>query len=95
MKSGLDKGITVMSLKSKKSLISGPITLFVILTSLFFLNLSTGLAQEAKAPDFQAVDLDGKNISLSDYQGEVVLLHITNIEDPLCRFYIYCKVCCT
>ena len=37
------------------------------------------------APDFQAVDLDGKNISLSDYRGEVVLLHITNIENPLCR----------
>ena len=74
-----------MSLKSKNSLISGPITLFVILTSLFFLNLSTGLAQEAKAPDFQAVDLDGKNVSLSDFRGEVVFLHITNIEDPLCR----------
>jgi len=37
------------------------------------------------APDFQAVDLDGKNVSLSDYRGEVVLLHITNIENPLCR----------
>ncbi|MDD1723318.1 MAG: redoxin domain-containing protein [Methanothrix sp.] len=37
------------------------------------------------APDFHAVDLDGKNISLSDYRGEVVLLHITNIENPLCR----------
>ena len=85
MKSGLDKGITVMSLKSKKSLISGQITLFVILTSLFFLNLSTGLAQDPRAPDFRAVDLDGKNVSLSDYRGEVVLLHITNIEDPLCR----------
>ena len=27
----------------------------------------------------------GKNVSLSDYRGEVVLLHITNIENPLCR----------
>jgi cytochrome c-type biogenesis protein len=85
VKSGLDKGITVMSFKASKSLITGPITLFVILTSLFFLSLSTGLAQEAKAPDFRAMDLDGKNVSLSDYRGEVVLLHITNIEDPLCR----------
>ncbi len=73
-----------MSFKIKRSLILGPITLFVILCSLF-LSLSTGLAQEAKAPDFQAVDLDGKNVSLSDYRGEVVLLHITNIENPLCR----------
>ena len=31
------------------------------------------------------MDLDGKNISLGDYRGEVVLLHITNIENPLCR----------
>ncbi|NMB85778.1 MAG: cytochrome c biogenesis protein [Methanothrix sp.] len=37
------------------------------------------------APDFQAVDLDGKDISLSDLRGDVVLLHITNIENPLCR----------
>jgi len=31
------------------------------------------------------VDLDGKDISLSDLRGDVVLLHITNIENPLCR----------
>jgi cytochrome c-type biogenesis protein len=89
VKSGLDKGITVMSLKSKKSLITGSNTFFVIsviiFSSIFFLNLSTALSQEARAPDFQSVDLDGKNVSLSDYRGEVVLLHITNIEDPLCR----------
>jgi len=74
-----------MSFKDKKSLISRSITLFVILSSFFFLNLSTGLSQDAKAPDFQAVDLDGKNISLGDFKGEAVLLHITNIENPLCR----------
>ncbi len=85
MKADLDKGIIVMSSKSKRSLISGSITFFVILSSILFLNLSTGFSQDAKAPDFQAVDLDGKNISLSEYRGEVVLLHITNIENPLCR----------
>ena len=74
-----------MSLKDKRSLISGSITLFVILSSFFFLNLSTGHSQEAEAPVFQAVDLDGKNISLGNFEGEVVLLHITNIENPLCR----------
>ena len=85
MKADLDKGITVMSLKSKRSLIAGPITIFVILSSLLFLGSSTGLSQEVTAPDFRAADLDGKNVSLSDYRGEVVLLHITNIENPLCR----------
>ncbi|MDD4579048.1 MAG: redoxin domain-containing protein, partial [Methanothrix sp.] len=74
-----------MSIKCKESLISGLLTLFVILSSLLFVCSSTGLSQEAKAPDFQAVDLDGKNISLGDFRGEVVLLHITNIENPLCR----------
>jgi cytochrome c-type biogenesis protein len=83
--SDLDNGIIIMSLKGKRSLIPGSVTLFVFLSSLFFLNLSTGLSEEATASGFQAVDLDGKNISLSDYRGEVVLLHITNIENPLCR----------
>ena len=73
-----------MSIKCKKSLISGSFTLFLILSSIF-LCTSVALSQEAKAPDFQALDLDGKNISFSDYRGEVVLLHITNIENPLCR----------
>jgi cytochrome c-type biogenesis protein len=71
--------------KNKQSLISGSITLFVISSFLLFLGSSTGLSQEVTAPDFRAADLDGKNVSLSDYRGEVVLLHITNIENPLCR----------
>jgi len=74
-------------MKCKKSLTSRPIIFFVILGSLLLCS-STGLSQEAAeatAPDFQAVDLDGNNISLGDYRGEAVLLHITNIESPLCR----------
>ena len=74
-----------MSLKPKASLLSGSITFFLVLCSIFFLCSSSGLSQEAIAPDFQALDLDGKNISLSDYRGQAVLLHITNIENPLCR----------
>jgi cytochrome c-type biogenesis protein len=85
VKSNLDIETIVMALRDKRSLISRSITLFIILSFLFSLNLSTGLSQEAKAPDFQAVDLDGKNIALGDFQGEAVLLHITNIENPLCR----------
>jgi len=73
-----------MYIKCKNSLISGPITLFVILSFIFFCP-SAARSQESIAPDFQAVDLDGKDISLSDLRGDVVLLHITNIENPLCR----------
>ena len=80
-----DKGIAFMYVKTKESLISGSTTLFLVLCSIFFLCTSSGLSQEAIAPDFQALDLDGKNISLSDYRGQAVLLHITNIENPLCR----------
>ena len=74
-----------MSLKPKESLLSGSITLFLVLCSIIFLSSYSGLSREAIAPDFQALDLDGKNISLSDYRGQAVLLHITNIENPLCR----------
>jgi cytochrome c-type biogenesis protein len=70
---------------SDKGLISGIISLFLCLSSLLFLSSYPGLSQSAIAPDLQAEDLDGKNLKLSDYRGEVVLLHITNIENPLCR----------
>jgi cytochrome c-type biogenesis protein len=39
----------------------------------------------AIAPDFMAKDVDGRSFSLSQFQGQPVLLHITNIEIPLCR----------
>ena len=75
-----------MSLKINKSLIKGPPSLFIILSCIIFCSSFPGLSQEAAlAPDFHAVDVNGKSLSLSDYRGEVVLLHITNIEDPLCR----------
>ena len=78
-----------MSTKCKKSLISGPVTLFAVIISIIFsifsICSSPAISQVAMAPDFQAVDLDGKNVSLSGYRGEAVLLHITNIENPLCR----------
>jgi cytochrome c-type biogenesis protein len=37
------------------------------------------------APDFTATDLDGRTFNLSDFRGEPLVLHITNIEIPLCR----------
>ncbi len=42
-------------------------------------------AQAVPAPEFSATDVDGKIISLSDFSGKPVILHITNIEVPLCR----------
>ncbi|MBN1235428.1 MAG: cytochrome c biogenesis protein [Methanotrichaceae archaeon] len=42
----------------------------------------TGVA--IKAPQFTAVGVDGNNFSLSDFAGSPLILHITNIEVPLC-----------
>ncbi len=41
--------------------------------------------QAVQAPDFKATDLDVKSISLSDFRGAPLILHITNIEIPLCK----------
>ena len=74
-----------MSLKANQSLSSGALHLLLILILAMLFSSFPGASQEAQAPDFQATDLDGKSQSLEDYRGEVVLLHITNIENPLCR----------
>jgi cytochrome c-type biogenesis protein len=37
------------------------------------------------APEFTATDLNGRTFNLSDFRGEPLVLHITNIEIPLCR----------
>jgi cytochrome c-type biogenesis protein len=41
-------------------------------------------SENVKAPDFSATGSDGKNFSLSDFRGAPLVLHITNIEIPLC-----------
>lgn len=72
-----------MALNDNRFLISGVVTL--ILFSCLFIFSSPSLSQEERVPDFHSVDLDGRNVSLSKYMGEPVLLHITTIENPLCR----------
>lgn len=75
-----------MSLKIDKSLITGPLSLFITLCGIILCSSFPGSSQDAAlAPNFHAADVDGKTLSLGDYRGEVVLLHITNIENPLCR----------
>ncbi len=57
------------------------ILIVIFLTSVF---PSFAIADGIAAPDFITVDEDGVEFSLSDYAGEVVLLHITGLETPLC-----------
>lgn len=74
-----------MSSRVNRFLLSGSLYSFTLLCFAIFFSSFPCLSQEAQAPDFQATDLDGRSLSLSDFRGEVVLLHITNIENPLCR----------
>ena len=64
---------------------SWPILLLMaLLFSLIFFS-GPALAEEAvRAPDFNATGADGKSFSLSGFSGSSLILHLTNIEIPLC-----------
>ncbi len=64
--------------------------LFLILFIFIALNTTSQSLVKAEeydilnATDFSAVDEHGENFSLSDYRGQVVILHFTGLETPLC-----------
>jgi peroxiredoxin len=60
------------------------ILLFLLFT-LCFTSPLFALPMNAPAPDFNLVDLDGKKISLSDYQGKLVILKLGTTWCPGCR----------
>ena len=70
----------------KKWMIIGVIVFLVLLLGLFFLpSLFEGENFEIKpAVDFTATDVDVNTFNLSDYKGNVVILHITGLENPVC-----------
>ena len=56
-----------------------------VLAGFFYSPLVEGDPYEVRhAPDFTAVDENGVEFSLSDYKGDVVILHFTGLESPLC-----------
>ncbi|MBS3802607.1 MAG: cytochrome c biogenesis protein [Candidatus Thermoplasmatota archaeon] len=61
-------------------------TIWIVFTFVLFTGMfpSFVLADGISAPDFTTIDEDGVEFSLSDYAGEVVVLHITGLETPLC-----------
>jgi peroxiredoxin len=70
----------------KKILVAviGVIMIIVILFA-FFPSLSNNNQYEVKpAFDFTSADEEGAEFSLSDYRGNVTLLHFTGLETPLC-----------
>ena len=70
----------------KKWVIVGALIFLVILLGLFFLpSFIEGEKFEIQpAGNFTATDVDGTTFNLSDYKGDVVILHITGLETPLC-----------
>lgn len=63
------------------------IFLFIVVVSVIALlsPLAQGDQTEVRpAPDFTTIDENGVEFSLSDYSGNVVVLHFTGLESPLC-----------
>ncbi len=65
---------------------NGKKVIWIIFTFVLFTGMipSFAMADGISAPDFTTVDQKGVEFSLSDYAGEVVVLHITGLETPLC-----------
>jgi cytochrome c-type biogenesis protein len=58
--------------------------IFLLSFAALSLFINPVFAEGVLAPDFSATGSDGKNFSLSDFRGAPLVLHITNIEVPLC-----------
>lgn len=58
--------------------------IFLLFSAALSLFTNPVFAEGVLAPDFSATGTDGKNFSLSDFRGAPLVLHITNIEVPLC-----------
>jgi thiol-disulfide isomerase/thioredoxin len=61
------------------------LTLFFLLFTLCFTPPLFALPMNAPAPGFTLANLDGKKISLSDYQGKMVILKLGTTWCPGCR----------
>jgi len=56
----------------KNKIIASAAALMVVVFAVFMVGTSTVSAQAA--PDFTLIDMEGKEVSLSDYKGKVILL---------------------
>lgn len=71
---------------SKKALILGLLSLLIIIGSIEAYNSSSISSKAASfAPDFTIADKNGSMFALSDLKGTPAIIHITNIEIPLCK----------
>jgi len=73
--------------ENRKLLMLAFFFLIIILGSLVLYDTMAaegGSGQTPIAPDFKANDSSGRQFSLSQFSGKPVLIHITNIENPVC-----------
>jgi cytochrome c-type biogenesis protein len=70
-------------MKLKHNLLFSVFLLIVVFS--FFIPLVNASQYEVEsAPDFTATDQHGVKFNLSDYQGKIVILHFTQLEEPVC-----------
>ncbi len=69
---------------NKKAVLITLIVVILIAASLLAYNQWSTNRTMGSAPDFQATDTTGRTFFLSEFEGEIVLLHITNVENPIC-----------
>ena len=60
--------------------------LFITISLLLILLVSSLVTAEdyVSAPDFTTTDENGNEFTLNDYSGEIIIMHITGLETPLC-----------
>ena len=70
----------------KRWLIIGAVIFLAIIVGLFFLPsfIESEKFEIKPATDFTVTDVDGIEFSLSDYKGNVTILHFSGLENPLC-----------
>jgi len=70
----------------KKLLVAviGAFIIFILALTFYPFLLQTGQFEIKSAQDFTAVDENDIEFSLSDFKGNVTLIHITGLETPLC-----------
>ncbi|MEI8003638.1 MAG: cytochrome c biogenesis protein [Methanothrix sp.] len=71
-------------LLDRTKLQSAAFVFFFALVALALFSSPVFAGETIKAPQFIAAGVDGKNFSLADFRGSPLILHITNIEIPLC-----------
>ena len=57
---------------------------FAVTFSFFSPSVKADRYEVMPAPDFTVVDENGVEFSLNDYQGNVVIIHFTQLEEPVC-----------